>query len=85
MERGAVEDSVGDTFDVLPAASSEVLVLHKSFTLPIADRKGTENVEDPLTLFDSSMVAEETASSTAFIMLSSKVSGNCLSDFIREW
>jgi hypothetical protein len=34
---GAIEDSVGDAFDILPTTLSKVLVLHESLALPVAD------------------------------------------------
>jgi hypothetical protein len=34
---GAIKDSVGDAFDILPTALSEVLVLHESLALPVAN------------------------------------------------
>jgi hypothetical protein len=70
----AIEDGVGDAFDILPTALSKVLMLHESLTLPVANVKQSEEVLDAGTGFDGSMVTEEA--------LSSRVSGNCFSVFI---
>jgi hypothetical protein len=43
---GAVENGIGDAFDVLPTAFGEVLVLHVGLALPVGDGEGTEDVFD---------------------------------------
>jgi hypothetical protein len=63
---GAIEDSVGDVFDILPTTLSKVLVLHESLALPVTDVKRSEDVLDAGTGFDSSMVTEEALRGTAF-------------------
>jgi hypothetical protein len=43
---GAVENGIGDAFDVLPTSFREVLVLHVGLALPVGDREGAEDVFD---------------------------------------
>jgi hypothetical protein len=63
---GAIEDGVGDAFDILPTALSKVLVLHESLALPVADVKQSEDVLDAGTGFDGSVVTEEALWGTTF-------------------
>jgi hypothetical protein len=63
---GAIEDSVGDAFDILPTALSKVLMLHESLALPVANVERSEDVLDAGTGFDGSMVTEEAVWGTAF-------------------